>query len=115
MRRGEIWWADLADLPDPVGSAPGYTHPIVIAQSNEFNESGISTVIVIALTTNLRLANAPGNVIVERSASSLSRKSVANVSQLLTIDKALLVERVGILPDAVMASVNAGLRTVLGL
>lgn len=112
MRRGEIWWADL---PEPLGSAPGYTRPIVVVQSDEFNESGISTVIVVAVTANLRLANAPGNVLVERADSSLPQDSVGNVSQLLTIDKALLMERAGILPDTIMASVEAGLLEILGL
>lgn len=110
--RGEVWWADL---PDPVGSAPGYTRPVVIVQSDEFSESGINTVIVVALTTNLRLANAPGNVLLERTDSSLPRDSVINVSQLLTIDKTLLVERVGILSDTIMAFVEAGLLQILGL
>ena len=112
MRRGEIWWADL---PEPLGSAPGYTRPIVIVQSDEFNESGIGTVIVVAVTANLRLADAPGNVLVERADSSLPQDSVVNVSQLLTIDKALLMERIEILPDMIMASVEVGLLEILGL
>ena len=102
-------------MPEPVGSGPGYTRPVVILQSDEFNDSGISTVMVVALTTNLRLANAPGNALLERADSSLPRDSVINVSQLLTIDRALLTERVGTLPDTIMASVEAGLLEILGL
>ena len=84
-------------------------------QSDEFNESGINTVIVAAFTTNLRLADSPGNVLVERPDSSLPRDSVVNVSQLLTIDKSSLFEQVGTLPDAVMTSVESGLTEILGL
>ena len=112
MRRGEVWWADL---PRPVGSAPGYRHPVVIVQNDTFTRSGINTVIIVAFTGNLLLANAPGNVSVSREDSSLRQDSVVNVSQMLTIDKSVLTERVGILPDSVMSSVEAGLMQVLGL
>ena len=112
MRRGEVWWADL---PRPTGSGPGYRHPIVIVQSDHFTVSGISTVIVVTFTSNLRLADAPGNVLVSREDSSLRQDSVINVSQVLTIDKSVLTERVGNLPNSVMSSVETGLLEILGL
>jgi mRNA interferase MazF len=77
MRRGEIWWASLGE---PQGSGPGYRRPVLIVQSNEFNESAIGTSICAALTSNMRLADAPGNVRVTRRASGLSQESVVNVS-----------------------------------
>ena len=112
MRRGEIWWADL---PRPVGSGPGYTRPVVIMQNDAFTDSGIDTVIVVIFTSNLNLAHAPGNVLAPREESPLMQDSVINVSQLLTVDKSVLTDRVGVLPDSVMSSVEAGLLQILGL
>ena len=112
MRRGEIWWASL---PDPHGSDPGYRRPVVIIQSNPFNESRINTVVVAAMTSNLNLTAAPGNVFVERSISKLPDDSVADVSQVLTIDKRLLTEEVGKLPDRILDTIDDGLRLVLNL
>ena len=83
MYRGEIWWANL---PDPVGSEPGYRRPVLIIQDDTFTQSRISTVIVVIVTSNTRLAEAPGNVLLPCEASGLPRDSVANVSQILTID-----------------------------
>jgi mRNA interferase MazF len=111
-RRGEIWWADL---PDPVGSGPGYRRPVLIVQDDEFNESLIGTVIVAAITRNTNLAKAKGNVGVTRLQSGLPKDSVINVSQLLTIDKTLLVEMVGHLSEGKMDQVSAGLRIVLSI
>lgn len=112
MRRGEVWWASL---PPPAGSGPGFRRPVVVLQSDPFNQSRISTVVVAAVTTNLRLVDAPGNVLLEESASGLPRDSAINVSQILTLDKSFLTERVGPLPRDIMTSVESGLRLVLGL
>jgi mRNA interferase MazF len=112
MRRGEIWWGNL---PDPVGSMAGYRRPVLIIQSDLFTASAIETVAVLALTTNLRLADAPGNVFVNSSQSGLPRDSVINVSQILTVDKSALTERAGILSGRLMRAVEEGLRLVLEL
>ena len=112
MRRGEIWWASL---PAPRGSEPGYRRPIVVVQSDRFNESRIGTVIVAVLTSNLRLAAAPGNIRLDRNETGLPRDSVLNLSQVLTVDKSFLTERVGILPVRDMAAMDAGLKLVMGL
>ena len=112
MRRGEIWWADL---PKPVGSEPGYTRPVLIIQTNWLNNTSIDTTVVATFTTNLRLANMPGNVFVDHALSPLPWDSVVNASQLTTVDKSELTERVGELPDALMADVENGIRLVLGL
>ena len=112
MRRGEIWWASL---PGPGGSGPGFRRPVLVIQSDPFNESRINTVIVAVVTSNVRLVHAPGNVLLERRRSRLPRDSVINVSQLLTIDKVFLTERVSLLRPEVMARVEVGLKLVLGL
>ena len=112
MRRGEVWWAEL---PEPVASEPGYRRPVLIVQSDDFNRSRIRTVIAVVLTTNLRLAGAPGNVPVSKEDTALSRDSVANVSQIITLDKTFLAERVSRVSDRIMMSVEEGLRTVLAL
>lgn len=112
MRRGEIWWASL---PMPDGSGPGLRRPVLIVQSNPFNESGIATVIVAVITSNLGLAQARGNVRLSRSHSGLSKPSVVNVSQLLTVDKRRLTERVTALSPQVMSRVDEGIRLALGL
>lgn len=112
MYRGEIWWADL---PNPIGSEPGYRRPVLIIQDDTFTQSLIRTVIVVIITSNLELANAPGNVLLPRDATGLSRDSVANVSQIFTVDKVFLTERVGLLPVSLQEEVDEGLRTVLYL
>lgn len=112
MRRGEIWWASL---PSPRGSAPGYRRPVLVVQADAFNRSRIDTVIVAALTTNIRLAEAPGNVLLEGRSAGLARPSVVNVSQLLTIDRALLDERIGVLDSRRLTVVDDGLRLVLAI
>ncbi|MGA1410406.1 MAG: type II toxin-antitoxin system PemK/MazF family toxin [Prochlorotrichaceae cyanobacterium] len=112
MYRGEIWWANL---PDPVGSEPGYRRPVLVIQDDAFTQSRISTVIVVILTSNIQLVEAPGNVLLPRGVSGLSRDSVVNVSQIFTIDKTFLVERIGALPDYLQEEVDEGLRTVLYL
>jgi len=85
MRRGEVWWAALGK---PFGSAPGYRRPVVVLQINDFNDSPIRTVVVVAITSNLALARAPGNVLCRRRDTGLSKDSVVNVSQVATIDSA---------------------------
>lgn len=110
--RGDIWWADL---PDPEGSAPGYRRPVLIVQSDGFNRSRLATVTVVTLTGNLRLVDAPGNVLVPARAAGLPRDSVANVSQVLTIDRGRLTQRVRSLPPRILAQVDEGLRLALAL
>ncbi|MEB3281655.1 MAG: type II toxin-antitoxin system PemK/MazF family toxin [Lyngbya sp.] len=112
MYRGEIWWATL---PDPVGSAPGYRRPVLIVQDDTFTQSRLRTVIVVIITSNTRLAEAPGNVLLPNEATGLPRDSVANVSQILTIDKSVLTEKVGTLPGHLQEEVNEGLRMILYL
>lgn len=112
MKRGEVWWADLGE---PVGSGPGYRHPVVVISTDTFNESRISTVIVVMITSNLRLSAAPGNVRVAARETGLRKASVVNVSQVITVDKAILIERIGHLPSDRLGEVEAGLRDVMGL
>jgi mRNA interferase MazF len=112
MQRGEIWWAEL---PEPAGSEPGYRRPVLIIQSNDFTRSRIQTVIAVVLTTNLRLSTAPGNVFVTTDETKLPRDSVVNVSQIVTVDKAFLTERVHLVDDRIMLLVEDGVRTVLAL
>ncbi len=109
VRRGEIWWAGLGE---PFGSAPGYRRPVVVLQSNEFNASALRTVIVAAVTSNMALAAAPGNVRCSRRDTGLAKVSVVNVSQVATIDKRALLERIGVLPAAKLALVENGVRLV---
>jgi len=113
MKRGELWWAALADPPR--GSEPGYRRPVVIVSNNAFNDSSIRTVVVAVVTTNLRLAEAPGNVRLTRRMAKLPEESVVNVSQLLTLDKRFLQERVGRLTPSLMEEIGEGLRLSLGL
>ncbi|MFQ3614320.1 MAG: type II toxin-antitoxin system PemK/MazF family toxin [Cyanobacteriota bacterium] len=112
MYRGEIWWANL---PDPVGSEPGYRRPVLIVQDDEFNQSRISTVIVVIITSNIQLPEAPGNVLLPKGVIGLSRDLVANVSQILTVDKTFLVECIGSLPNNLQEEIDDGLRTILYL
>lgn len=112
MKRGEVWWASL---PAPVGSGPGKRRPVLVVQSDPFNDSRIATVIIAVITSNLTLGEAPGNVRVAKSASGLSKPSVVNVSQLLTVDRATLTQRVRALPGQVMQQVDEGMRLVLAL
>lgn len=112
MRRGEVWWASMSD---PVGSGPGYRRPCLIVSANSFNESRINTAIAVVITSNLRLADAPGNVRLPSRGTGLSKPSVANVSQVITIDKSVLTERLGRVPPASMSEVDDGLRLALSL
>lgn len=112
MYRGEIWWANL---PNPVGSEPGYRRPVLVIQDDVFTQSQINTIIVVIITSNIQLAEAPGNVFLPREVLGLSKDSVANVSQIFTIDKAFLTERIGSLPSYLQEEVDEGLRMVLYL
>ena|SRR5438477_4427136 len=110
--RGEVWWTDLGP---PRGSAPAYRHPVVVVSSDSFNQSRIGTVIIVVVTSNLRLADARGNVFLERGIANLPDHSVANVSQVVTIDKDDLGDRIGILPPDLMKQIDDGLRLALSL
>ena len=112
MLRGEIWWADL---PEPRGSEPGYRRPVLIIQADPFNRSRIQTVIVAVITSNLNLADAPGNVFLPSSDSGLPKDSVVNVSQLLTLDKSFLTASVGKISNRSQSEVDLGLKLVLGM
>jgi len=112
MRRGEIWWASLAE---PAGSGPGFRRPLLVVSANSFNDSRIDTVIGAVITSNLRLADAPGNVRLPARGSGLPKPSVVNVSQIVTVDKAFLTERVGKLPPRLQTAVDEGIRLVLSL
>lgn len=112
MKRGEIWWATL---PAPTGSEPGYRRPVLVVQSDVFNASRIDTVVVLSITSNSRLAAAPGNVELTSRQSKLPRASVVNVSQLSTLDRRALTERVSALSPGMLAHVDRGLRLVLSV
>lgn len=112
VRRGEIWWASL---PEPRGSESGYFRPVLVVQSDRFNRSRVSTVLVVTITSNLRLVDAPGNVLLTKKASGLPEKSVANVSQLHALDRSFFEEKVKRLANVEFARVEAGLRLVLSL
>ena len=112
MTRGEIWWSSLRE---PRGSEPGYRRPVVIVQADPFNLSRIRTIVVAAVTTNLALAAAPGNVGLDRSEAGLPQPSGVNVTQLPTIDKGSLEQRIGRLSAGRMREVDAGLSLVLSL
>src|SRR5690242_20969180 len=93
LRRGQVWWADL---PEPRGSEPAYRRPVLVIQADSFNRSEIQTVLVAAITTNIELARAPGNVLLPKRAAGLPRVSVVNVSQVMTLDRIFLGEYVEI-------------------
>lgn len=112
MRRGEVWWTSM---PEPAGSGPRYRRPCLIVSANPFNTSRINTVIAVVITSNLRLADAPGNVRLPTRGTGLSKPSVANVSQVITLDKSFLTERVGHVSAVSMAAIDDGLRLVLAL
>lgn len=112
IARGSIWWADLAE---PAGSEPGYRRPLLIVQADAFNRSRIQTVMAVVLTSNLRLMDAPGNVFLAARESGLPRDSVANVSQIVTVDRSTLEAQAGRLDAATMRRVDGGLRLSLGL
>lgn len=112
VSRGQIWWVDLSE---PLGSEPGYTRPVIIAQADAFNRSRIGTVMAVVITSNIRLAEAPGNVLLLADKTGLKKDSVANVSQIITIDRQALREQVGELDSKAMRLIDDGMRLALGL
>lgn len=111
-RRGEVWWAEL---PEPAASEPGYRRPVLVISSDDFNRSRIRTVLAAALTTNLQLAEAPGNVLVTSEETGLPRDSVVNVSQIVTLDKSFLAGQAGRIGTRTLLAIEDGLRMVLAL
>ena len=112
MQRGDVWWADT---DDPRGSARGFRRPLLVVQSDAFNRSRIGTIVATVITSNLRLLDAPGNVLLRARSAGLSKDSVVNVSQIVTIDRTAFTERAGRLDADTMAAVARGMRLVLGL
>jgi len=112
IQRGEIWWASL---PEPVRSEPGSRRPVLVVQSDDFNRSRIATVIALVITSNTKLAEAPGNVFLSEKLTGLSKDSVANMSQIVTVDKSFLTERISTLPANLIEQIEKGLRLVLCL
>lgn len=112
IQRREIWWADL---DEPRGSEPGFRRPVLVVQADSFNRSKLRTAIAVVLTSNTRLLDAPGNVLVSAKESGLPKDSVANVAQIVTLDEDYLTERVGRLSPKLMARIDAGLKLVLDL
>jgi mRNA interferase MazF len=111
VSQGDVFWASLAD---PTGSGPGFRRPVVVVQGDAFNASRLPTVVVVPLTSNLRWAAAPGNVLLAAERTGLPKDSVANVSQIVAVDRSILSERVGHLRKADVALVLAGIDLVLG-
>lgn len=111
ISQGDVWWAYL---PDPAGSGPGFRRPVVVVQGDPLNRSRIATAVVVALTSNLRWTNAPGNVSLSRRLTGLPKDSVANVSQIVALDRDLLAERVGKLPRSKLELILSGIDVVLG-
>jgi mRNA interferase MazF len=112
VERGDLWWADL---DEPEGAEPGFRRPVLIVQAEAFNRSRLQTVIAVVLTSNLRLVDAPGNVLMPAKATGLPKDSVANVSQVITIDRDFLTEKTGRLRGQLLKDVDNGLRLVLAL
>ena len=112
MIRGEVWWADLGI---PVGREPGFRRPVVIIQDDAFNRSRINTTIVTVITSNLNLSDAPGNVYLESNETGLPKDGVVNISQIVTIDKQRLMEKVCMLPPSSMSEIEYGIKTVLNI
>jgi mRNA interferase MazF len=111
ISQGEVWWAEL---DEPSGSEPGFRRPVVVVQGDSFNRSRIATVVCVPLTSNLRWAEAPGNVLLLSKETGLPKSSVANVSQIVTLDKRALTDRVGTLPDKKLELLLFGIDIVLG-
>jgi mRNA interferase MazF len=112
IRRGQVWWVDFAE---PRGSEPGHRHPALVLQRDEVNASRINTVVVCVLTSNTALARAPGNTLLPKRRTRLPHDSVANASQIATVNKADLDELIATLPPELMTTVDEGVRWLLGL
>lgn len=110
INQGDVFWIDLGD---PIGSEPSYRHPHVVVQNNVFNLSRINTVVVCALTSNLKRAYAPGNVLLERGEANLPKQSVVNISQVFTVDKSQLTEKIGTLPAGRVRTILDGINLLL--
>lgn len=110
MTQGDIWWADL---PEPMGSGPGYRRPVVVVQGDPLNRSTLATVVCIPLTSHLRWADAPGNVVLSAGSTGLPKDSVANASQIVALDRTLLTDRVGCISAQQLHLVLGGLDVVL--
>lgn len=110
IAQGDVWWADLGS---PQGSAPGFRRPVVVIQGNALNRSRLATTVCVALTSNLKWAAAPGNVLLDARATGLAKDSVANVSQLVTLDKSVLTERTGKLSRKKVDLILSGIDVVL--
>ena len=111
IAQGDVWWADL---PEASGSGPGFRRPVVVVQGDALNRSRVATVVCVALTSNLKWATAPGNVLLPSGVTGLPKESVANVSQLVTLDKTDLTERTGKLSRSKLELVLSGIDVVLG-
>ena len=111
ISQGEVWWADLRE---PTGSGPGYRRPVIVVQCDALNQSRVSTVVCVPLTTNLKWADAPGNVLLAASATGLSKESVANVSLIVAVDRRQMTECVGKLTRRELDLVLGGIDTLLG-
>jgi mRNA interferase MazF len=111
VSQGEVWWADL---PDPTGSGPGFRRPVVVVQGDAYNRSRLATVVCVGLTTALRWASVPGTSLLPAGVGGLPKDSVVNVSQVYTLDRGCLTERLGRLPAELLAAVLAGLDVMLG-
>jgi mRNA interferase MazF len=112
MHRGTVWWADL---PDPLGAAPGYRRPVLLIQADAFTNSRLATVVAVVITSNLRLAAAPGNVLLPADESGLPKDSIVNVSQIVTLDKQILDEPIGQVSLRTLTLIERGIRLVLDL
>ncbi|MDB9526533.1 type II toxin-antitoxin system PemK/MazF family toxin [Oscillatoria sp. CS-180] len=110
INQGDVFWVDLGE---PIGSAPGYRHPHVVVQNNAFNQSQIKTVVVCVLTSNLKRTSSPGNVLLEVGEANLPKQSVVNISQIFTIDKGQLVEKIGSLSEQRMQKILDGVYLLL--
>ena len=111
IAQGDVWWAEL---PDPTGSGPGFRRPVVVVQGDSLNRSRIATVVCVLLTSNTKWGGAPGNVVLSTRLTGLPKDSVANVSQIVSLDKTLLTDRAGKLPRAQLGLVLSGIDVVLG-
>ncbi len=112
MKRGEIWWATL---PEPVASEPGYSRPVLIISDDSYNTTTLRTVITLTITSNLDYARLTNNVFLAKEETGLEKDSVINMTQLVTVDKSLLTQQLGTVPQAILVQLNDSLKTVLGI
>ncbi len=112
MTRGEIWWADFGI---PFGSEPGFNRPVLIVQDDDFNRSNINTIVIVPFTTNIALAEAPGNVFLETNDTGLTKDSVLVISQITAIDRKRLIEKISRVENKFFGEIEEGMRIVLGM